>query len=448
MKLILLILMAFFFIGISTAALEVGYNDEDIGVNLATTTITNYSLVNVNNSLYWQGHTGTDGSWLTGVGITQHNLLSNLAWSVAGHTIDAVLNMNGFNIDNNPQVTSSTTTYDIFTQSIASSCSGTASCSNYYTNVVDCTLSGGADSCTSLGCSEINGGQVGFCHNFDGSDIGTCQSNGWCVWNSPSCDSAGNGMCGDINACNSFTNYCNFDGCSGGSCTDITEDPPCSTAFGSTCSWGGGTQTQCNIHPDYTNTNVLNSTYLISNQQYVSTTQGLLFTGCSAPGQFQNFCDSTGGINMLAGFNQPANRQLWVGDSDGLGNNVYTFFRYALASDGATYAIAAIDGVSGDGLNRREVSFGSDTVGVLASSYIKFNPDMILSYTGGLYPISNFTNDAGYLKNNTNANFINITAGNICYTNGTGCIVNSTWTYNQSDNMGNEQATKIGRAHV
>lgn len=31
-----------------------------------TTTI-NYSLQNVNNSLYWQGHTGTDGSWLTGI---------------------------------------------------------------------------------------------------------------------------------------------------------------------------------------------------------------------------------------------------------------------------------------------------------------------------------------------------------------------------------------------
>jgi hypothetical protein len=27
----------------------------------------NYSSVNVNDSLYWQGHTGTDGSWLTGI---------------------------------------------------------------------------------------------------------------------------------------------------------------------------------------------------------------------------------------------------------------------------------------------------------------------------------------------------------------------------------------------
>jgi len=41
-----------------------------------TTSSTNYSLVNVNDSLYWQGHTGTDGSWLTGIsGMNYNNLL-------------------------------------------------------------------------------------------------------------------------------------------------------------------------------------------------------------------------------------------------------------------------------------------------------------------------------------------------------------------------------------
>ncbi len=32
-----------------------------------TTATANYSLINVNNSIFWQGHTGTDGSWLTGI---------------------------------------------------------------------------------------------------------------------------------------------------------------------------------------------------------------------------------------------------------------------------------------------------------------------------------------------------------------------------------------------
>jgi len=36
-------------------------------------TSTNYSLVNVNDSLYWQGHTGTDGSWLTGIDTSAKN---------------------------------------------------------------------------------------------------------------------------------------------------------------------------------------------------------------------------------------------------------------------------------------------------------------------------------------------------------------------------------------
>lgn len=35
-----------------------------------TAAAVNYSVVNVNNSLYWQGHTGTDGSWLTGISMS------------------------------------------------------------------------------------------------------------------------------------------------------------------------------------------------------------------------------------------------------------------------------------------------------------------------------------------------------------------------------------------
>src|SRR3990167_10512712 len=39
-----------------------------LGVNIPTSLLSgNGSQINVNNSLYWQGHTGTDGSWLTGI---------------------------------------------------------------------------------------------------------------------------------------------------------------------------------------------------------------------------------------------------------------------------------------------------------------------------------------------------------------------------------------------
>jgi hypothetical protein len=41
----------------------VNFRDDTI----SSTTSTNYSEVNVNDSIFWQGHTGTDGSWLTGI---------------------------------------------------------------------------------------------------------------------------------------------------------------------------------------------------------------------------------------------------------------------------------------------------------------------------------------------------------------------------------------------
>jgi hypothetical protein len=42
-------------------------NCNQVTTTVSTSSSTNYSLVNVNNSLYWQGHTGTDGTWLTGI---------------------------------------------------------------------------------------------------------------------------------------------------------------------------------------------------------------------------------------------------------------------------------------------------------------------------------------------------------------------------------------------
>jgi len=71
MKAIILSALVFFLaISIVGAALQIGNTPTEKAVNLKSLTITssvNYSTVNVNNSLYWQGHTGTDGSWLTGL---------------------------------------------------------------------------------------------------------------------------------------------------------------------------------------------------------------------------------------------------------------------------------------------------------------------------------------------------------------------------------------------
>ena len=53
-----------------SAVVEVKKNSNSLGVNVfepPTSSPINYSTVNVNDSLYWQGHTGTDGSWLTGI---------------------------------------------------------------------------------------------------------------------------------------------------------------------------------------------------------------------------------------------------------------------------------------------------------------------------------------------------------------------------------------------
>ncbi len=58
-------------------------------IEITTPSFVNYSLVNVNNSLYWQGRTGTDGSWLTGIS-TYNSSYANLnssQWIPNGNNI-------------------------------------------------------------------------------------------------------------------------------------------------------------------------------------------------------------------------------------------------------------------------------------------------------------------------------------------------------------------------
>ena len=78
----------FFFFLISILLLTVVIAKVDITIPDAP--LTNYSLVNVNSSEYWNG--------LSTPSDIDHNLLNNLAWSVAGHTMDTNLDMNNYYI--------------------------------------------------------------------------------------------------------------------------------------------------------------------------------------------------------------------------------------------------------------------------------------------------------------------------------------------------------------
>jgi len=82
MKLWIIILICCFFVG--------GISAEVILVKPSTGTITNASLLNVN-------HSNSSDFWdnLDTPADILHNLLDNLAWSVAGHTIDTNIDMNG-----------------------------------------------------------------------------------------------------------------------------------------------------------------------------------------------------------------------------------------------------------------------------------------------------------------------------------------------------------------
>lgn len=73
-----------------TFAEEFGYNLLEAGENLNPSV--NYSIKNVNSSEYWDNlDTPSD---------INHNDLSNLAWSAAGHTFDTNLDLNGKHIIN------------------------------------------------------------------------------------------------------------------------------------------------------------------------------------------------------------------------------------------------------------------------------------------------------------------------------------------------------------
>jgi len=67
-KHIYFILLASFFLFFSISLTTALPNDAGNSIDFTYSTPINYSTIpTVNNSIYWQGHTGTDGSWLTGI---------------------------------------------------------------------------------------------------------------------------------------------------------------------------------------------------------------------------------------------------------------------------------------------------------------------------------------------------------------------------------------------
>lgn len=79
-----------------------------------------------------------------------------------------------------------------------------------------------------------------------------------------------------------------------------------------------------------------------------ATSKGFRFTGNSIGGT------NTGtGFAMALGYNQSANKQLWLGDADYLGNSAGTFVRYS-TGNGQTI----VDAISGDNNVRRSIRIG------------------------------------------------------------------------------------------
>lgn len=71
-----------------------------LGVNIPTPESKgNFSGTNVNNSIYWQGHTGTDGSWLTG--ITYNYNQTTPAQLYCDNNLSKFLNLSGTNANQN-----------------------------------------------------------------------------------------------------------------------------------------------------------------------------------------------------------------------------------------------------------------------------------------------------------------------------------------------------------
>lgn len=135
----ILILILLTSIGLVTSQLP---NDLNNKIDFTYSTPANYSLVNVNNSIFWQGHTGTDGSWLTGIGGTDTwalNLTSGISADLTPQTniiqsigslvkrflkgwfqdldITGTIQMNQGNITNITSITSSNSTWGYWSNS-------------------------------------------------------------------------------------------------------------------------------------------------------------------------------------------------------------------------------------------------------------------------------------------------------------------------------------------
>lgn len=84
--------------------------------------------------------------------------------------------------------------------------------------------------------------------------------------------------------------------------------------------------------------------------QLASGTRGLLLSGTGVEAGSVN---SDNGVILTIGHNSTGNRQLWLTDSARYGNASYNSFRYIVG-----FSIPMIDGISNDGLTRKNITFG------------------------------------------------------------------------------------------
>lgn len=122
------------------------------------------------------------------------------------------------------------------------------------------------------------------------------------------------------------------------------------------------------------------SDFTVFQKSGAATSRGFRFAGTPISGTAAG-----SGFAMTLGYNQPNNKQLWLGDADYLGNSVSTFFRFS-----TTNGNTIIDAINGDNTLRKpivlgvgndansSVVFGSDGTATVPASYVWANGNMAI----------------------------------------------------------------------
>ena len=133
--------------------------------------------------------------------------------------------------------------------------------------------------------------------------------------------------------------------------------------------------------------------------QVVGTTKGILISGDEYFASGNGATDK--GVRIALGVSRASNRQLWLGDNDAFGSTTLSIFRMQTGIAG----YAAIDAVTGNGLTRLPMIFGTENSNV-GVGYNNTSSLTIAGYTGKLNVFSSGTETTTNLlvkKHNTAA---------------------------------------------